>query len=125
MTLIDLDRFRESVNHDPEFLMNARFWSILFKVEAGEIAFILSLDDGKIAEINENPSSEDPWALKISAPLKDWKEFLKPVPRPFYHDVFAAWVHHEFACKGDFESFYAYYPAVRRMFEIMRRVASA
>lgn len=120
MSFVDIDKFYESVNNDPEFLIAARFWDILFKIDMGENRLILKIQDGKIAEVNRRPARDAPWAFKISAPEQEWEKFLKPIPEPFYHDIYAASVHHGFICEGDLESMYAYYPAIRRMFEIMR-----
>ncbi|MBL7176726.1 MAG: hypothetical protein ISS66_12955 [Desulfobacteraceae bacterium] len=120
MSFIDIDNFYASVNNDPEFLIAARFWDILLTIDMGENNIILKIQDGKIADVNRRPARDDPWAFKISAPAQDWEKFLKPVPEPFYHDIFAASIHHGFVCEGDLESMYAYYPAIRRMFEIMR-----
>jgi hypothetical protein len=124
MSLIDIDNFYAVVNNDPEFLIAARFWDMSFKIEMGESRLILKIQDGKIAEVNRRPARDEPWAFKISAPAEDWEKFLKPTPGPFYHDMYAASIHHGFVCEGDLESMYAYYPAVRRMFEIMRSSVS-
>jgi hypothetical protein len=125
MSLIDIDNFYASVNNDPEFLIAARFWDILFKIDMGENKLILKIQDGKVTDVNRRPARDDPWAFKISATAQEWETFLKPIPKPFYHDIFAASIHHGFVCEGDLESMYAYYPAIRRMFEIMRTSVSA
>jgi hypothetical protein len=124
MNFIDIDNFYASVNNDPEFLIAARFWDILFRIDMEEDTIILKIQDGKIADVNRRPARDDPWAFKISAPAQEWEKFLKPIPTPFYHDIFAASIHHGFVCEGDLESMYAYYPAIRRMFEIMRTSVS-
>jgi hypothetical protein len=124
MSLIDIDNFYASVNEDPEFLIAARYWDILFKIDMGENKLILKIQDGKVIDVNRRPARDDPWAFKISATSQEWEEFLKPIPKPFYHDIYAASIHHGFVYEGDLESMYAYYPAIRRMFEIMRTSVS-
>ncbi len=124
MSLVDIDHFSESANNDPEFLIAARFRNTFLKIEMEDSNYILKIQDGKIVRVNSTPAPDDPWAIKIGAPGEDWKNFLETIPKPFYHDLIAAGIRHNFVCEGDLESFYAYYPAIRRMFEIMRSSAS-
>ena len=60
----------------------------------------------------------------VSAPTSEWQQFLERVPKPFYVDLWGAMTHHGFKASGDMESLYAYYPAVRRLFDIMRALAN-
>jgi hypothetical protein len=120
MELIDVDQFLETVNEDPEFKIAARFWDTLLKIEMGDRHGIFTVLQGEITRVNLNPGPRDPWKIKIEAPEEDWRKFLEAVPRPFYHDLAAASAHHGFNYQGDIESFNAYYPAIRRMFEVMR-----
>ena len=50
----------------------------------------------------------------------EWAKLLAPVPPPFYQDVFGASLHHPVSLGGDVETLYAYYPAMRRVLEILR-----
>lgn len=125
MSLLDKDSFCESANKDPEFLIAARFWNTSLKIEMEDDAFILDIKDGKISAINSAPAPDDAWDIKISGPADDWRNILEPIPRPFYQDIFAATVYHGLSYDGDLESMFAYYPALRRMVEIMRECAAA
>jgi hypothetical protein len=114
-----MDRFCELANHDPEFSIAARFWNSSLKLEMEDSTHILRIQDGKLAMDSTSPISEA-CDIKISAPSEDWKKMLEPVPQPFYQDLFAATVYHDFSYDGDLELMFAYYPALRRMVEIMR-----
>ena len=46
-------------------------------------------------------------------------------PRPFYQDLYAATIHHGFTAAGNRTHFCAYYPALRRLVELMREVKNA
>ncbi len=120
MERLEMDQFRCELNKDPEFKIAARFWETSLKIEMGDKHCILHIRDGEITGANPRPGFYDPWKIKIRAPEKDWQRFLETIPRPFYHDLFAASIHHDFVFEGDLESFFAYYPAIRRMFEVMR-----
>jgi len=120
MVLINVDQFIEAVNKDPEFKIAARFWDTLLKIDMGKWRSIFTIIQGEISGVNLSPGSKDLWKIKIGAPEEKWQKFLEAVPRPFYHDLAAASAHHGFNYEGDIESFNAYYPALRRMFEVMR-----
>ena len=120
MELIDMDRFLEAVRDDPEFKIAARFWDTLLKIEMGDKRCIFDIQQGEITRVNLHPGPQAPWKIQIGAPEEDWRKFLEAVPEPFYHDLAAANAHHDFIYEGDIESFNAYYPAIRRMFEVMR-----
>ena len=57
---------------------------------------------------------------EISADAAEWEKLLAPTPQPFYQDVFGAALHHPVSLGGDFETLYAYYPAIRRVIELLR-----
>ena len=123
MSLLNMDRFCELANKDTEFLIAARFWNSSLKLEMEDSAYILRIQDGKVAMDSTSPISET-CDIKISAPSDDWKKMLEPVPQPFYQDLFAATVYHDFSYDGDLELMFAYYPALRRMVEIMRECSA-
>ena len=84
----------------------------------------LTVSAGEVTDI-------EPWFgavaanLSIAAPREDWDALLEAVPRPFYQDLYPATVHHGFEVTGDTAHFCAYYPAIRRLIEIMREVNNA
>lgn len=125
MSLLDMQRFREVANEDPEFSIAARYWSSSLKLGMGDAGHLLTIQDGKITVIEPVPAQSDVGDIRISGPAEDWGKILEPVPPPFYQDIFAATVYHGLAYEGDLELMFAYYPALRRMVEIMRECATA
>lgn len=122
------DGLQDAVNTDPEFRIAARFWNAAVRLEMGDSALLLRLEQGQIAEIATGAQVYaflTPVNVVISAPSTEWQKFLEPVPKPFYVDLWGAATHHGFRVSGDMESLYAYYPAVRRLFDIMRTLAHA
>lgn len=124
MALLDWSRLGRRANEDGEFRLLARFWNASVRIEAGAEHVRVAMRDGVVAGI-------EPWGgraasdLTIAAPEAAWREVLKPVPRPFYHDLAAAAAHHEFGLYGDVRHRCAYYPAVRRLVELMREIHNA
>jgi hypothetical protein len=123
MSLLDMQKFCERANRDPEYLIAARFWNASLKIEMEDSAHVLKVRDGQLA-VEAASSTSEACNIAISAPLEDWKKMLEPVPQPFYQDLFAATVYHGFSYDGDLELMFAYYPALRRMVELMRECAA-
>ncbi len=119
MTLFDEQAFAEALNRDGEFAIAARFLDGALKLYFDDQALLLRFRDGRLAGMSV-PSLFDTADVTIKGPLVSWRELLQPMPRPFFHDMFAAIVRNEFQWYGNAETFFAYYGAFRRMFQIMR-----
>ncbi|MCY4212476.1 MAG: hypothetical protein OXF68_02500 [Gammaproteobacteria bacterium] len=122
--MLDWERLKEIANADGEFRLQARFWNATLKIANGPDATRIALRDGEITAV-------EPWFggigsdLAISAPPAQWDALLAPVPKPFYQDLHAATVHHGFTAAGNRTHYCAYYPAVRRLIELMRELNNA
>jgi len=122
--MLDWERVRERVNADGEFRLHARFWNSTVRIGRGAEGWRLEVRDGSLRIIL-------PWRgsiasdLSIDAPDADWEALLQRLPRPFYQDLYGATLHHGFAVSGDTRHYCAYYPAVRRLIELMREVHNA
>ena len=121
MTLIDGPRIREAANSDPEFAIAARFWNGDVRMDVGAQAHALRMKDGRIAAFEKlaTPPDGASWDLWIAAPPEAWEQMLQPVPRPFWQDFMAA-ARQGVVLAGDPACFGPYYPALRRLLEIMR-----
>jgi hypothetical protein len=122
--IVDLTRLQHALNDDPEFRIAARHWTTDLCLKADGSEAILLIREGVITGVNETPISLDRWDVMIAAPGAVWHEILRPIPRPFYQDFFPAMLYHGLEMRGDLGSLFAYYPAVRRMGDVMRAVAS-
>ena len=119
------DGLQDAVNVDPEFRIAARFWNATVRLDMGGDALLLCIEKGQIAEVVTGAqvfTFLTPVNIIIRAPVVEWQKFLEPIPQPFYVDLWGATAHHDFQVSGDMESMYAYYPAIRRLFDIMRAV---
>ncbi len=116
---------RVALNTDPEFQLSARYWNGRVKLDFGDRVYIISVHDGVVENIEEDPTMYDPCDLSISASSEGWDKLLAATPRPFYQDMYSASVHHEFDIEGDLEQFFAYHAALRRMTQIMRGLVAA
>jgi hypothetical protein len=121
--VIDFSTLAERANNDGEFALHARFWNATVKLQIGAATYRLDIRDGALKACA-------PWHgtiagdLAIEASEAEWANLLAPMPRPFYQDLYAATIHHGFSVVGDTKNYYAYYPAVRRLIELMREAHS-
>ena len=119
--MLDWDAVRKRANGDGEFRLHARFWNSRLRLGIGAQRFKVAVDSGQIESI-------EPWFgaiaadIAINAPEQDWDALLAPVPKPFYQDLYPATLHHGFEVAGNAAQYCAYYPALRRLVEIMREV---
>jgi len=119
--LLDFSKLVRQANADGEFALHARFWNAIIKLRIGAASYRLDFRDGKFTQCA-------PWLgtvacnLVIEAEDDEWERLLEPMPKPFYQDLYAATIHHGFSVAGDTLNYCAYYPALRRLVELMREV---
>ena len=119
--MLDWARVKLRANNDGEFIIHARMWNSVIRLNHGRSKTRIDVANGSITDIA-------PWRgggpadLSISAPETDWQSLLAKVPKPFYQDLYPASLHHEFEINGNSENYCAYYPAIRRLVEILREV---
>ncbi len=121
MPAFALDGLPEAANLDEEFRIAARLWSATLRLEASGEAQRIEIVDGCVTEAG--PASEptgEPGEVRIAASAEGWSEFLAPVPRPFYQDLWGALAHHGFRVEGDPERLWPWYPAAQRLFQLLR-----
>lgn len=125
MPFVDTERFTEALNLDPEFKIAARFWNAIVRLEIGDETYVLVIRDGRLdsmapPEDNNLMTVARNYDIEISASIEEWSKFFQRVPRPFYQDLFSAVTRHNFRYGGDMKMFFAYYAALRRLFDFMR-----
>ena len=121
MSTFDTNSIVSAANSDGEFKLAARLWNADVRFEVGLDAYLMRIRDGRISEFSKSESAQ--YDVKISAPESDWRELLKPVPKPFYQDLMAAMTRHGFKVEGNLLGFNPYYRATCRLFELMRTAA--
>ena len=84
-----MEKYRETVNADPEMSVIGDWFTENFKISFEGTDFLISVREGKIANIEENPRFDRPAAFSLRAPMSVWNKFISPNPPPLYHDFFA------------------------------------
>jgi hypothetical protein len=119
--VLDWNQLRDAANGDGEFQLHARYWTATLWFDVGETRNRMRIADGVITEV----STEDGGAtcdLWIAAEPDDWHSLLERLPKPFYHDLIPAAKNHGFEFSGSIKHKCAYYPALRRLIDLMREV---
>ena len=119
MSFIDWNSVRERTNTDGEFLLHARFWESTVRFGFGDQSIKIVIEQGRLDSV-EHCDLSGTFNLEIWAPVADWQEMLASIPRPFYQDLFPATLYHDFEFDGERLEYCAYYPAIRRLIEIIR-----
>jgi hypothetical protein len=118
--MIDANAITASANADGEFKLAARLWNADVRFDIGADTYVMRMRNGRISDFAKGATPN--YDVKISAPEHDWRELLKPVPKPFYQDLMAAMTRHNFRVEGDLLGFNPYYRAICRLFELMRTI---
>jgi len=116
--MIAWNELRDRVNRDAEFGLAARSWNATLRLDVGSASHSLRFDDGSLAAV-EACDGEAACDLFVTASEEDWRELLAPVPRPYYQDLFGSQLHHNVRLPEDPLAYAAYYPALRRLMQLL------
>jgi pimeloyl-ACP methyl ester carboxylesterase len=111
----------EWCRRDGEFGLLARYWTGTLQLSAGEENFSLRLTDGvpSTEQTTAERTPNRPGRLGVSAPLEVWRRLLEQPPPPYLNDVMPAQAF-GLSFDGDRETLWQYYPALRRLIELLR-----
>lgn len=118
------DRFGAALSADSEFRLQARYWNGALQLQFGDDAHVFRLDEGEIVGVDSDALAGGPCEVIIRAPMEDWYEWVQPIPRPLYHELYPALWHHGFEFEGDPDYVWPYYAALRRAGELVREHAT-
>ena len=79
---------------------------------------MLRFEDGRLTEVAAC-DADQACDLFVGATEEVWRELLAPVPRPFYQDLFGAQLHHGVRLSPEPLDYAAYYPALRRLVQLL------
>ena len=115
--------YQKAVNADPEMSIVGDWFSTDFKISFEGVDFLISVREGKIVEIEENPRFDRPVAFTLRAPMSVWNKFISPKPPPLYHDFFAMLMRvDDFQLDGDSLVTMQNARALHRMMNILKQM---
>jgi hypothetical protein len=106
-------------NDDAEFALAARMWDGDVLFASGDDALRMTVHGGRVTEIVQSAPTAVA-SIRIIASPDAWEKLLRPVPPPFYQDLFGAAARHGVLLLGDPTDIFPYYPALRRLIELLR-----
>lgn len=124
MLTLHTEKLKGDLNDDAEFRLNARKWEGRFRVSDDERSYLVQVHEGRVERIVDGPDMYEPFDFAIYGPSAGWAELLQPEPKPFYQDIYSAWVHHGFVVEGDLEQFFGFHMALRRLQQMLRLPAA-
>jgi hypothetical protein len=84
-----LDRLAELVNADDSLVRRGRYLSTTFLVETGDIAWLVTVHEGRVTKLERGPFLMRAWSFAVRASTEAWRRFWEPVPAAGWHDLFA------------------------------------
>ena len=115
--------YREAVNTDPEMDVVGGWFTADFKISFEGTDFLISVRNGQIVEVAENPRFDRPVAFTLRAPMSVWNKFINPNPPPLYHDFFAMLMRvDEFQLDGNSLATMQNARALHRMMNILKQM---
>jgi len=123
---LDLSALERELRRDPEFALHSRYLTAQVRVSITELqSFRIVARAGQIVEIDPVVTPFDSYDIQLAGTEKQWNSLLAPIPPAFYQDFYPAMLHHGFRVEGNMETIMAYYPAIRRLGEVFRSVATS
>jgi hypothetical protein len=118
MRKVPWPRVIERANGDGEFRIAARFWRSRLRLDLGAESVRLAVEDGAIRGA-EPCGREAACDTSVSGEGDAWERLFAAVP--LWQDLFGAALRGDFTIAGaDPDGFLAYYPAVRRLLDLVR-----
>jgi len=91
----------DRVNGDAVLLRRGRYLNTTAQLDFGEASVLLRIGDGRIAELQRNPSVMPSADFAIIGEPAIWRRFLAADPPPGDHDLFAFLKRRELRVVGD------------------------
>ena len=117
--MINWESLAQQLDADGEFRLASRHWTATLRLDVGDESHAIRIEDGRVHSVTACDAARD-CDVFITADRGTWEQMLQPLPRPFYHDLLAAAAHHGVVLNSDLLEIAAYYPAMRRLLEILR-----
>ena len=115
------ERLASRCNADGEFRLTARYWDGLLRIDTEAWALDFIIEAGVIAPW---PAASGRDYIGLRGPSAAWQKVLAPVPPPGFNDInpaMAAGIVRD----GNEELWWQYYPAIRRLIDLLREEVNA
>ena len=83
-------KYEDLTNGDETIKAMAKYYTCSFMFDMENAKVIIEMHDGKVKNINTNPSPLDPYDFALRASANTWREFGQLMPKPMYHGIWSA-----------------------------------
>ena len=94
-------KYEELTNSDDTIGAMAKYYTCSFMFDMEKAKVIIEMHDGKVKNININPSPLDPYDFALRASAQTWREFGQPMPKPMYHGIWSASFQRDLKIEGN------------------------
>lgn len=117
--------YQARVNVDRELSVIGHWFNTRFAITVGDIRRVLTVEQGRIVQINFAPRFDARPAFGFRAPMDTWAKFVSATPPPLHNDFFAMLMRvPEFVLEGDGLVAMQNGRALQRMMNLMRKEAA-
>lgn len=110
---------------DEEFGLTSRYWTGVLQFDLDPEVLTLPLANGVVGETSaveiHDATERRSGHVVVSASREVWDRVLEAPPPPYFNDIISAQMS-GLRIGGDVETFWQYYPAIRRAVELLREV---
>jgi hypothetical protein len=100
-----LEALQERVNADTALVRRGRYLTTTFLVETGETAWLISVFEGRIAQVVRGPFVMPSSSFSLKASEAEWQKFFSPRPPPGSNDLMALIRRRVLKAEGDLKVF--------------------
>ena len=111
------------VNGDAVLLRRGRYLNTICELDIGGDSMLLRISDGRIADVQRNPSVMPSADFAIIGEPAIWRRFLAADPPPGDHDLFAFLKRRELRVVGDLHPLMSYLLYFKAVFACLRDTA--
>jgi hypothetical protein len=113
----------ERVNRDAVLLRRGRYLNATCQLDIGGDSVLLRISDGRIADVQRNPSVMPSADVAVIGEAAIWRRFLAADPPPGDHDLFAFLKRRELRVVGDLHPLMSYLLYFKAVFACLRDAA--
>jgi len=100
-----MEQLARWVNADARLVWRGRYVTTTFLVEVGDVAWLITIDAGRIASVRRGPFVMPTWSFALRASREAWEQFWQADPPPGSHDLFALAKRRALRIEGDLHPF--------------------
>ncbi|MDH1520779.1 hypothetical protein [Achromobacter mucicolens] len=96
-----LHRLADAVNRQERLVWRGRHLDTVFLLECGDVAYLITVQAGRIAAVKRGPFVMPRWQFALRAAAADWAQFWRATPPPGFHDLMALVKFRRLRVEGD------------------------